>query len=291
LPASRTALPLRIGTRTLFTFRRRLAHHGLSLSETLAARLPALPVLADDDDGYRITSLPAAQLSPLCARYPGLKPFVRQHYARRYARLDQDFDDYLAGFSAKSRSTARRKLKRFAERCGGAIDVRCYRAPEEIETFYAAARALSAKTYQERRLNAGLPEGEAALAGMRALARIDRARGWLLFMDRNPVAYLWAPATDDALIYAYLGYDPACADLSPGTVLQLEAMRMLMTEHRFRLFDFTEGDGQHKRLFATDSVECVDLLLLRPRIGALATGFALSAFDGAVSLAKRAIRR
>jgi CelD/BcsL family acetyltransferase involved in cellulose biosynthesis len=74
-------------------------------------------------------------------------------------------------------------------------------------------------------------------------------------------------------------------------VLQVEAMRQLMEEGRFRLFDFTEGDGQHKRQFGTGSVDCVDLLLVRPTVANLLAGHALNGFDSAVALAKRATAR
>lgn len=291
MPASDVALPLRIGARTLFTLRRRLVRRALSLDEGLGGALPVLPQLVPAEDGYLVAALPAALADTLVARYPGLKPFVRQRYRRSYARLDVDFNTWLAGFSAKSRSTCKRKLRKLAERSGGAIDLRCYRSEEEIGTFYTLARGLSARTYQERLLAAGLPEGPEALAGMRELARADRARAWLLFVDDKAIAYLWAPAEGLTLIYAYLGYDPDFAEYSPGTVLQLEAMRELMAERKFRLFDFTEGEGQHKRLFATGGVDCVDLLLVRKTPRLLATGFALTAFDGAVALAKRFVRR
>lgn len=288
MPASETALPLRIGARTLWTLRRRLVRRRLSLEEALGGGPPALPALAGGDDGYLVTALPAALAGPLAARHGGLRPFVRQRYSRSYARLDQDFDEYLAGFSARSRSTCRRKLKKLAMRSGGALDVRCYRSEEEIGRFYEEARAVSARTYQERLLDAGLPAGAGALHEIRALARADRVRGWLLFLDGRPIAYLYAPAEGVALIYAHLGYDPAFAEHSPGTVLQLEAMRQLMAEKAFRLFDFTEGEGQHKRQFATGGIECVDLLLVRPTIGNLLAGHALNAFDRTVALAKAA---
>ena len=74
-------------------------------------------------------------------------------------------------------------------------------------------------------------------------------------------------------------------------MLQLEAMRGLMDEGRFRLFDFTEGDGQHKRQFGTGALDCVDLLLVRPTIANLLAGHALNGFDGAVALARRAVGR
>lgn len=290
MPASEISLPLRIGARTLFTLRRRLVRRGLSLKEALDGGAPALPPLGQGEHGYLVTALPAAALDALVARHAGLKPFVRQLYGRFYARLDLDFDAYLAGFSAKSRSTCRRKLRKLAERSGGTLDLRCYRSEEEIALFHAQARILSARTYQERLLDAGLPDGPEALAGMRALARAGRARGWLLFLDGAPIAYLWAPAEGSTLIYAHLGHDPDFAEYSPGTVLQLEAMRQLMAEKAFRLFDFTEGEGQHKSLFATGGVDCLDLLLLRPSLGNLLAGHALNGFDRGVRLAKQAAR-
>jgi len=287
LTASEIALPLRIGARTVATLRRRLVRRALSLDEALAGAAPGLPPLGPGADGYLITALPVSRQAETAARHPDLKPFVRQHYRRSYARLDLDFETYLGGFSAKSRATCRRKLKRLAERSGGAIEVRAYADEDGMREFHALARALSRKTYQERLLGAGLPDSPDAVAAMLELARAGRARGWLLFIDRQPIAYLYAPAEGLTLIYAYLGYDPDFSELSPGTVLQLEAMRLLMAEQRFRLFDFTEGDGQHKRLFASGGVDCVDLLLVRRNAANLLAGHLLGGFDGAVALAKR----
>jgi CelD/BcsL family acetyltransferase involved in cellulose biosynthesis len=286
---SETALPFRIGARTLWTLRRRLVRRALTLEEALAERLPNLPPLGPDDHGYLLNSLPASLAPHLAEAHRQLKPFIRQRYVRSFTRLDTGFEPYLAGFSGKSRSTLRRKARRLAERSGGTLDLRCYRTAAELESFHASARALSVRTYQERLLDGGLPSGPDALEAMRTLAARDQVRAWLLFVDGRPVSYLYAPAEGYTLIYAYLGYDPDFAEYSPGTVLQLEAMRQLMEERRFRLFDFTEGEGQHKRQFATDGVECVDLLLVRPRLANLLVGYGLSAFDTAVGLAKRLV--
>ena len=285
------ALPLRIGARTVWRFRRRLVQSGVSLEQGLRSEPPVLPPLPPGADGYMVNALPVARLASLAAAHPELKPFVRQNYRRSYASLEGGFDAYLAGFSARSRSTLKRKARKLAERSGGAVDVRTYSAPGEIDDFHRHARAVSARTYQERLLDAGLPDGEAMLAEMKDRARRDAMRGWILFLDGVPISYLYAPAEGDTLLYAHLGYDPAHADLSPGTMLQLEAMRGLMDEGRFRLFDFTEGDGQHKRQFGTGALDCVDLLLVRPTIANLLAGHALNGFDGAVALARRAVGR
>jgi CelD/BcsL family acetyltransferase involved in cellulose biosynthesis len=227
--------------------------------------------------------LPAEQQGAL--RQAGLRPYVRSTYPRHYAALDQDFDTYLGGFSAKTRQALKRKRRKLEERSGGAIDLRAYAKPEAMAEFHRHARAVSALTYQEKRLDAGLPAG--ALAEMQALAGRDEVRGWLLFLDGRPVSYLYAPARGETLIYAYLGYDPDYADLSVGTVLQLEAMRQLMEERRFRWFDFTEGDGQHKRQFATGAVDSVDLLLLRPSWRNRSAMAVLGGFDRSVAAGKR----
>ncbi|WP_225421157.1 GNAT family N-acetyltransferase [Sphingomonas parva] len=282
------ALPFRVGARTLWRIRRQLQRVSLTLDQARSGTVPALPDACGD--GYLIVSLAEASLAPLLADRPGLKPFVRQRYPRFFASLDLGFDAYLAGFSAKSRSTLKRKVRKLAERCGGTLDLRCYRTASEAEEFHRHARAVSAISYQERLLDAGMPDGEAALADLRARAARDAMRGWVLFLDERPISYLYAPAEGTTLVYAFLGYDPAHADLSPGTVLQFEAMRQLMEEGRFRLFDFTEGEGQHKRLFSTGEVACVDLLLLRPTVSNLAVGWSLTGFDRAVAVAKSLAR-
>jgi CelD/BcsL family acetyltransferase involved in cellulose biosynthesis len=282
--ASRVDLPLRVGARTVARLRRRLVRIGVPLEQALVGEEVALPGLPPRADGYYLRAVPAAAAERL-GRTSGMRPFVRQLYPRHFADLSLSFDAYLGTFSAKSRSTLKRKRRKLEERSGGALDIRLYRTPSEIETFYRAARALSALTYQERLLDAGLPEG--ALAAMRELAERGRVRAWLLFLDGRPASYLYAPAEGATLRYAYLGYDPQFADLSPGTVLQLDAMRMLMEEGEFRWFDFTEGDGQHKRQFATGAIDSADMLVLRPTLANLVTARTLAGFDGAVALAKR----
>lgn len=276
--------PLRfqIGARTLLTARRRLVRVSLSLEDVLAGAIPPLPPLDRDAHGYVIRSLPEALLER--AGKEGLRPFIRQRYTRYHADLTQGFEAYLAGFSAKTRATLLRKCRRFAERSGGTIDIRAYRTEEEFEGFFEQARRVSRATYQERLLDAGLPDDKAA---MLTLAARGELRGFLLFLEGEPIAYLYLPADGATLLYAHLGFDPRFSDLSPGTVLQLEAMRLLMEEGRFSRLDFSEGEGQHKRLFASGGAPCVDLLLLKPALGNLFRVAALNGFDRLVGMTKR----
>lgn len=189
-------------------------------------------------------------------------------YDRQFADLTGSMDDYLARFSAKTRSTLRRKVRRFSEVSGGEIDARTFRMPDQMEEFYRHARAISEHTYQERLYDAGLPAGPEYVEKMKELAEQDRVRAWLLFLNGKPVSYLYCPVHGDRLHYEFLGFLPEYAKLSPGTVLQMLAFEDLFKEQRFRLFDFSEGEGDHKRLFGTISMPCANVLYLKPGIGA-----------------------
>ena len=285
--AATVALPFQVGARTLATVRRRLVRLSVPLEQALAGEPLILPGLPATADGYFIRALPDAMHAELDA--PGLRAFVRQSYPRHHARLDQGFDAWFANLSANARSALKRKRRKLAEASGGALDVRQYSRPGDVAEFFAHARAVSVDTYQEKLLDAGLPAD--ALPAMLALAERGEMRGWLLFLDERPIAYLYAPAQGSTLLYAHLGYRAAFGHLSPGSVLQLEAMRMLLDEQAFAYFDFTEGDGQHKRQFATASLPSHDLLLVRDTFGNRTALRTLHAFDSSVALAKRAVRR
>lgn len=264
-----------IGARTIFRIPRFLVKVGLTLDDVLNDVSPNLPALPKGADGYLVTSLPEHLTGSL--RHSGLRYVERQRYTRRYADLTAGYAAYLDRFSSKTRSTLLRKHRRFAD---GAPDVRLYRTVGDMDEFERLARPLAQRTYQERLLGAGLSDD---LARMRALAAEDAVRAFILFREGVPAAYLYLPAQGRVLIYAYLGYDPEFASLSPGNVLQLSALEMLMQEGRFDRLDFTEGDGQHKAVFATGGVPCVDLLLLRPTMANVLAAFAVTAFDATVA--------
>lgn len=277
------AIDFTLGSRRLLSVPRALSIWAFSLEEVLTGSLPEAP--APGRDGVRVLSAPLASLAAVTARYPGFLAGGRQDYRRHYIAMDQSFDAYMAQFSGKTRSTLRRKAKKLAGEAGGYI-VTEHRTPAEIEAFLAAALPLSAKTYQARLLDAGLPDSPEARRAVLEAAEAERMRAFLLHAGGQAVAYLALPVEGETLVYAHLGYDPAFARLSPGTVLQMDALERLFAEQRFRWFDFTEGDGAHKALFGTGSAACTSLLLLEPTLANRALIGARSGFDGGVAQAK-----
>lgn len=289
------ALRIEIAGRPIAHVRRRLriVAHGLDalLSDGSASGGQGdLP--PPGHDGWLLRSMPVAHLSALESRMTDWLLAVRQVYPRHYIPMERaGFDGWWQGFSAKTRSTLSRKARRLADRFDGGFAVRAYRSADEVAEFMGIAAALSARTYQQRLMQAGLPTGDKDVAQAVAAAGEDKVRAFLLFADGRAIAYLYLPVERDILVYAHLGYDPDFADLSPGTVLHVEAMRHLYAEGRFRAFDFTEGDGAHKAQFARASVACADVLLLRPSLRNRAALGTMSMIDRFAAAAKRFLDR
>lgn len=280
--AERVPLRFQVGAFTLASVRRWLERTPFSLADALADRPP--PPGSGDQ---LVTSLPVARLGALGR--DGRIALVRQRYVRSWVDLTLGYDEWWRGRSAQARSGLGRKLRRL----GPAPEVRRYATLDEVAAFLPLARRVAATTYQERLLGAALPDTPDFHREVLARAAADSVRGWLLFVAGKPVAYLFCTADGDTLRYDHLGHDPAHAALSPGGVLQLLALRDLMAERRFARFDLLEGDGRHKRLFATGGVSCCDVLLLRRTIPNRLLAWALAGFDAGVARAgsSRRLRR
>ena len=281
-----------IGSRRLLRFDRHLADIAYSLDDLTNGRRPSPAGEIGDTssrDGLRILSAPPLDIAYWRARFPKHRFGAVQHYRRHFITMEGGYEAYLGRFSGKTRSTLRRKRRRFEQADGGALDLRSYRGEAEMAAFLDLAAPLARRTYQARLLDAALPDDAEARRTMLAAAKRDEVRAFLLFLNGQPVAYLYLPIDGTTLIYAYLGYDPDHADLSPGTVLQMGALESLFAEERFTHFDFTEGDGAHKALFGTDSLPCCSFVLLEPNWSNAVILGSYTAFESAVDTAKRIV--
>jgi len=269
------ALRFQIGARTLLAIPRRLRRVALSLDAALAGAPPPLPALGARDHGWLVTSAPAGFTPPA-----GTLSLCRQRYTRHHVDLAAGAAAWTAGLSGSARQGLGRKRRKLAAR---GYRITRHHDPAGFAAFFPQARALSACTYQERLLGSGLPADPAPLA---RAAAADRLRAWLLHVDDAPVAYLCCIADGATLRYDHVGHDPAWNDWSPGAVLQADALADLFAD-RFARFDFLEGEGQHKRQFASGGVACADWLLLRPTLANRAALGLLAGWDRAVAAAKR----
>ncbi len=254
-------LSYRIGEFTLFRRQFRglaLLEHFFDLSDDPGEPPAPFDRLGRDINVIVTRSHPIRDTMPVVSAEDGVLRYVFARYTRFHTDLSGDLDTYLAKFSAKSRSTLRRKVRRFVE-LGPGCEMREYKRPGDMAEFHRLAREVSALTYQEKLLDAGLPTEPEFLDELIGMAATDSVRAYVLFLHGKAVAYLCCPVVNGVLLYSYLGYDPKHADLSPGTVLQYLVFESLFEEKRFRAFDFTEGQGEHKKFFGTQATPCADI--------------------------------
>jgi hypothetical protein len=261
----RYPLQYRLGEATLLQYELEVQRRVYRLDEIVSASecavAPALPQLDGEEDGLFLASIPQRAIEH--TSWPSdYRMYRMKRYRHCYIDMGQSFAQYAGKFSGKTRSGFNRKVKKFLSSVP-ADAFRRYTSPEEMHAFHASARVVSARSYQERLLDCGLPGSEEFREEMCTQAAEDNVRAFLLFDGPRPVSYLYCPVIEDVLLFAYLGYDPDYASRSVGTVLQWLAFESLFAEQRFRKFDFTEGESDYKQLFATHTIDCSHLLLLR----------------------------
>lgn len=213
-------------------------------------------------DYYVIRSMPIVSAMPLVSQADGFIRYAPAQYDRRYVEFQPTFDAYLQKFSSKSRSTWRRKVRKFGDQSGG-LEWRQYRSSDEIAAFYPLAEALSAKTYQEKMFGDGFAAHAGSLDELKSLAACDEVRGFLLFFKGEPAAYVLCPCDAETIFYGSLGYDPKLRTSSPGDVLLFLMIEQLHAERRFRYLDFGEGESWYKDFYSTNSLKCARVYYLR----------------------------
>ena len=225
------------------------------------AELPEF--LGNSIDVVMIRSHPIESPLPRLNILPQAIRYIPSSYQRYWVVLNGGFENYLKKFSAKSRNTLLRKIKKFSEFSGGEIDWKEYCKPEEMHEFHKLAMEVSLKTYQERLLDCGLPSDQQFQESMLGLAAADNVRGYILFYQKKPIAYIYCPVHDEIALYEYVGHDPEYQRWSPGTLLQYYALQCLFVANHVKIFDFTEGEGAHKAFFATNAQHCADIYYFR----------------------------
>jgi hypothetical protein len=201
--------------------------------------------------------IPRITLSPERIRY------APSQYRRFHIDLDRPFADYLKKFSGQRRSHLKRVVRNYGKFCGGEAPWREFRLAEEMPEFYRLARAVSRTTYQEKLVDAGLPENEEFLYELVERAGRDAVRGYVLFHNDIPIAYQYCPSEGGVLIYERVGYNPEYASHSPGVILFFLCLEHLFRAGTYIRFDLGKGEYPYKEVFATGFELCADMYYFR----------------------------
>jgi hypothetical protein len=303
VPSSATATwsPGDVGLRfavsdlTLRSFTLRLLRRSAAIADPPLGASELSTLSFPDDrgfDGAVIWSQPVRERLPELMHTAKHLIYVPRQYERFYVDLTLGLEKYRHTFSGRSRSTLQRKVRKFSESSGGDGIWRTYRSKAEIVEFHSIARKISQLTYQERLLDAGLPVGDEFVDKIGRLAEGGDVLGYILFHRGHPVSYLLLPIENkETVLYAYVGFDPSYKEYSPGTVLLWLVLQELQAAATYRIFDFTEGEGEHKRLFSTNSCRSADIFVLRRNAGNLSLVYSHSIFCRTVESLGRLLSR
>ena len=268
------SIQCRIGELTVLTFKNNLRIRYFDAPDMLeqsghdiekALRAAALEDVGSAS-GILLWSIPLEKRLPAVMWKSRRIVYTPRHYNRYFVALKgYSFEDYLSNFSSKSRSTLKRKVRKFQEASGGTIDFREYGTPENISQFYQDAASISRISYQHVMFDMGLPDTPTFKKGLEEAAKRGAVRAYVLYLKGEPIAYLYCPFEYGVLSYQYLGYLQNYRHLSPGTVLQMLVFEHLFLDTSAQYFDFTQGgtEGSHKEFFSTDSAMCADIFVLK----------------------------
>jgi Acetyltransferase (GNAT) domain len=238
------------------TLQRPLGEPLYPLEPSLFERLP------DGVCGLHICSQPISAKLPRVSRLGRGICYVPLQGRRFFIDLNGSFEAYLGKFRERSRHYMKRNVRRFARACGGSVLWREFRDATDMAEFHGLATEVSRKTYQHRLLRAGFDTSSSFREEIIRDASAGHVRGYILFREQTPIAYMFCRARGSDLVFEKTGFDTSLAAHSPGFVLLWFALQRLFAGGEFRRFDFGEGEYPHKEHMATGSVDVAEIYCL-----------------------------
>jgi CelD/BcsL family acetyltransferase involved in cellulose biosynthesis len=214
--------------------------------------------------------------------------YVPLQGTRFFIDLNGSFEAYIGKFNKKTRETMRRKIRLFTRACNGSLEWREFSCAREMAEFHSLASSVSRKTYQHRLLRAGIDTSscfrEAIVRGV-----MGQSRGYILFRQRTPIAYMFCQVRCCDLVIGQMGFDPSFAADSPGSLLLWFVLGRLFASGEFRRLDLGEGAYRYKARLATGSVEVAEIYVFPWNFRNAALVLTHSAAAGAASLLRSAL--
>ncbi len=197
-----------------------------------------------------------------------------------------EFDEFLKSRSRNTRDNVKRYGRKLERAHEGALEVRSFRKPAELDEALFAMESVAATTYQ-RALGVGFRDEPLQRALLETAAHKGHFRAWVLSIAGEPAAFWYGLAYGETFYIGSPGYDPAHGDLRVGQYLQMQMMRDLCAEPGINRVDYGFGDAQYKRSFGDNTWDETDVLMFAPRPRALG----INLLRGGVGLATRVAKR
>jgi hypothetical protein len=217
----------------------------------------------------------------------GHQPLIAP-WTRRRLVLPGAFEDFMASRSHKTRKGVRRDARKLEGTYGDRLSVEILRAPGDLERLVHDSDRVAGSTYQRR-----LGVGFADTAEQRAVARVGLEHGWvrgyLLYLDSDPVAYWLCTVFGDTMVLKNGGFDETYASYRTGIYLLMRVIEDACRDPDLRVLDFGPGDSAYKQQFSNESHEERNLVLFAPTFRARRINGARTAILAPARLAREAL--
>lgn len=219
-------------------------------------------LLIEDLDNPGLLAETVASNTPtnwLPLRHAGIQP-------RRRIQFPATAAEYWERFSTKTRSTFRRKLKKF-----GITRLERVTEVADLPRFLEIAHQISLQTWQTRQFGLRVQNNAEELELLSILSREGMLRSYLWFSNDEPVAFLIGNQDKGCFHYEEVGYATPFAKHSPGQMMLIQVIDDLFAHDRPEWFDFGGGDADYKQLFASHESQSGTLWLWPPSLSNLMT--------------------
>ena len=172
--------------------------------------------------------------------------------------LPASFEDYMSGFSGKTKQTLKRSLRRIDEEYSGRFCV--VTTADKVEWFLKVGEQISQLTYHWH-LGQRICCDESNRRAYMEDAEAGRLRCYILFAGEQPCAVARGTIRDNVWHYETTGFDPVYEKASPGTVMLLRVIEDLITNTDCHILDFGVGGDNigYKKVFGNRSYEAISL--------------------------------
>jgi hypothetical protein len=256
-----------------------------------------LPRVARGHDGLYLRMLPTSSFG---WRYLNESPLVRASFAlclpeglssSHVVDLPQTFKEYLSHFKSKTRYNLQRSVKQLRERGGGELELQRFEAPDEVPAFLDSAASVASLSWQARCTDDRVDTTPFWRQKLTDLARRGLLRSYVLRAGSHHCAFALGYQGRDVFHYVQVGYDPAFAAYSPGSVLLYLLLEDLTLHRRPRRASFGYGDSYYKQLFGNVRSEEASVLLVNRRLTSRLKVDSYTAFRSMMRIAKTYLRR
>jgi CelD/BcsL family acetyltransferase involved in cellulose biosynthesis len=182
-----------------------------------------------------------------------------------YLSLETDWASYIATRGVRLRKNLRAARRKLDAR--GPWSLQCFESAAEMPAGYALLLDVQERSWKATHgIGLSLSGDYRRFYGeyVRSLAACGAARILVLRSGARPVAATLAVMEGETYYSAMIAHDAEFDDCSPGTLLEALELEALMTERRFRRYDFLGAALANKRRWTDAAIDTSRLVVLPP---------------------------